>query len=291
MEYRHRRRDGEYRWIIDHGIPRSAPGGAFAGYIGSCLDITERKRAELLLEEQRRQLTHLSRVALLGELSGALAHELNQPLTAIVSNAQAGQRFLSQDPAALSEVREILGDIVDESKRAGEVIRRLRTLMKKGESQLQPIDLNEVTSEVLELAHADFIARSVMVRRDLAPALPEVRGDRVQLQQVLLNLIVNACDAMGDREPSERTLSVVTRSDGNGMVQVSIADCGCGISAGGIEQLFEPFFTTKEHGLGLGLTICRSIVAAHGGRLWAANNPVRGATFSLALPVQGEHRS
>ena len=211
MEYRLRRRDGEYRWIIDCGIPRSAADGSFAGYIGSCLDIAERKRAELELQEQRRELTHLSRVAILGELSGALAHELNQPLTAILSNAQAAQRFLAQEPLDLAEVRDILGDIVDEDKRAGEVIRRLRALLKKGETQLQALDLNEVASEALALAHADFVSRGVMVSSELAPGLPAVRGDRVQLQQVLLNLIVNACDAMSASEPGERRLTIATQ--------------------------------------------------------------------------------
>ena len=287
MEFRLRRRDGEYRWIIDCGVPRSAPDGSFAGYIGSCLDITERKRTELELQEQRRELAHLSRVAMLGELSGSLAHELNQPLTAILSNAQAAQRFLAQETYDLAEVRDILGDIVDADKRAGEVIRRLRALLKKGETQLQPLDLNEVTSEALALAHADFISRGVLVKSELAPGLSGVRGDRVQLQQVLLNLIVNACDAMSAGEAGQRTLTIVTSADGNGLVQVSIGDCGSGIPQETMDRLFEPFYTTKEQGLGLGLTICRSIVAAHGGRLWAVNNPVRGATFHLELP--GHH--
>jgi signal transduction histidine kinase len=245
----------------------------------------ERKRAELELQEQRRELTHLSRVAILGELSGALAHELNQPLTAILSNAQAAQRLLTQESPDLPEVGAILNDIVDEDKRAGEVIRRLRALLKKGETQLQAIDLCAVTGEVLDLAHADFVTRGVLVNNHLPADLPAVRGDRVQLQQVLLNLIVNACDAMVASEPSRRRLIITAAPDGNDMVQVAIADCGSGIPADRIDRLFEPFFTTKEQGLGLGLAICRSIVAAHGGRLWAANNVEGGATFWLTLPV------
>jgi C4-dicarboxylate-specific signal transduction histidine kinase len=285
MEYRLRRRDGEYRWIIDRGIPRFAPDGALAGYIGTCLDITERKRAAAELQEQHRELMHLSRVAIVGELSGALAHELNQPLTAILSNAQAAQRWLSREPIELAEIREILADIVDEDKRAGAIIQRLRALLKKGETRLQSLDLNEVVGEALDLAHADLHSRGVNVSSDLAAGLQAVRGDRVQLQQVLLNLLANACDAMTHLAPAARRLSIVTQADEDHAVQISVADCGSGISGESRDSLFKPFFTTKEQGLGLGLTICRSIVVAHGGRLWADNNPAGGATFRLTLPV------
>lgn len=294
MEYRLRRHDGDYRWIIDCGVPRTAADGTFIGYIGSCLDITDRKRAQHDLQEQRRELAHLSRVAVLGELSGALAHELNQPLTAILSNAQAAQRFLAQGtpaqaPPHLEEVRDILGDIVAENKRAGEVIRRLRTMLKKGDTQFQALDVNEIASETLALAHADILARGISVRCELAPGAGSVSGDRVQLQQVLLNLIVNGCDAMQANDPAERRLTISSKN-GDGMVRLAVADCGCGIPADKLDRLFEAFYTTKEHGLGLGLTICRSIVAAHGGQLLASNNPGRGATFCLALPAQnGDH--
>jgi C4-dicarboxylate-specific signal transduction histidine kinase len=265
--------------------------GNFAGYIGSCLDITDRKEADLELQEQRRELAHLSRVAILGELSGALAHELNQPLTAILSNAQAAQRFLAQDPVNLSEVAEILVDIVDEDKRAGEVIRRLRALLKKGETQFQPLDLNEITGEVIDLTHSDVVSRSILVQTELFPDLPAVRGDRIQLQQVLMNLILNACDAMEVGTSQTHRLSIATKSDGNGMLHVLIPDSGKGIPPVILERLFEPFFTTKSHGLGLGLTICRSIVAAHGGQLSAVNNPDRGATFCLALPIHAGEKA
>jgi C4-dicarboxylate-specific signal transduction histidine kinase len=231
-------------------------------------------------------VTHLTRVAILGELSGALAHELNQPLTAILSNAQAGQRLLLREPIDLAEVREILEDIITDDMRAGEVIARLRALLKRGEAEFQLLDLNEVTTEVLELAHSELIERNVAVRTRLTPRLPGARGDRVQLQQVLLNLLLNACEAMSASKPSERTLTVSTAPDGNGLLLVSIADRGNGIPSDAADLLFEPFFTTKPHGLGL--SICRSIIAAHGGRLWAENNVDRGATFTLALPAQQE---
>jgi PAS domain S-box-containing protein len=285
MEFRLRRRDGEYRWIADYGIPRYAPDGAFAGYIGSCMDVTDGKLGELQLQEQRAELTHLSRVAVLGELTGALAHELNQPLTAILSNAQAAQRFLAQRPTSLDEVHEILSDIVAEDKRAGEVIRRLRALLRKGETLLQPLDINEIIKDVLELARADCVSRGVSLHCELAATLPSVLGDRVQLQQVLLNLVINACDAMSDCDPPDRRISVTTATDKDTTVRISISDCGHGIPPEQMDRLFEPFYTTKAQGLGLGLTICRSIVAAHGGRLWAENNPKRGAKFCMSLPA------
>jgi C4-dicarboxylate-specific signal transduction histidine kinase len=277
------RSDGSRRTAIFDIIPLRDEQGKVAGAIGCFNDITERKQAELEAEQQRQLLTHVTRVATLGELSGALAHELSQPLTSILSNAQAAQRFMSRERVDLEEIRAILKDIVAEDRRAGAIIQRWRTLMRKGETQLQPLDVNEVTNEVLRLANNELTAHSVTVTAHLTPDLPAVRGDRVGLQQVLLNLIVNACDAMKLNEPARRHLTVTTALDGEGAVEVSIADCGGGIPADAVERVFEPFFTTKEHGLGLGLAICRSIVAAHGGRLWATNNADHGATFCFAL--------
>jgi PAS domain S-box-containing protein len=277
------RSDGSRRTAIFDIIPLRDEQGKVTGAIGCFNDITERKQAELEAEQQRQLLTHVTRVATLGELSGALAHELSQPLTSILSNAQAAQRFMSRERVDLEEIRAILKDIVAEDRRAGAIIQRWRTLMRKGETQLQPLDVNEVTNEVLRLANNQLTAHSVTVTAHLTPDLPAVRGDRVGLQQVLLNLIVNACDAMKLNEPARRHLTVTTALDGEGAVEVAIADCGGGIPADAVERVFEPFFTTKEHGLGLGLAICRSIVAAHGGRLWAINNADHGATFCFAL--------
>jgi len=286
MQYRMLTADGRVLWV--HDMVRVVAGRADGRrqLRSVIVDITERKQAELEAQKQRQLLTHLTRVATLGELSGALAHELSQPLTSILSNAQAAQRFLAREPVDLGEVRDILKDIVDDDRRAGAVIRRWRTLLRKGETQLHPLDLNDVTNEVLRLAHSELSAHRVTVIAQLTPGLPAVRGDRVGLQQVLLNLIVNACDAMKLNEPAHRHLTVITGLDGAGAVQVSIADCGVGIPADKIERVFEPFFTTKEHGVGLGLAICRSIVAAHGGRMWATNNSDRGATFCFALSAQ-----
>jgi PAS domain S-box-containing protein len=285
IDYRLRHRNGHWIWIHDCAMSVYERDGVpyFAGVL---VDVTARKQAELEVQQQRQLLTHLTRVATLGELSGALAHELNQPLTSILSNAQAALQFLAREPADLAEVRDILQDIVDEDRRAGEVIRRLRSLLRKGETARQPLDVNEVTNDVLRLLHSELIASGVAVTLQLAPGLPTVEGDRVALQQVLLNLIVNACDAMRLDELPERRMAVTTALDGDGAVLVAIADRGAGLPLDGAERVFEPFFTTKEHGLGLGLVICRSIVAAHGGHLSATNNADRGATFWFTLPAR-----
>jgi PAS domain S-box-containing protein len=258
--------------------------GGEACWITIIRDITDQLRAESEAKEQREQLAHLTRVSILGELSGALAHELNQPLTAILSNAQAAQRFLSQNPIDLKEVREILDDVISEDVRAGKVIQRLRALLRKGEAQFLPVDLNELTQEVLGLAHSELVKNHITVSTQFNPGLPQVSGDRVQLQQVLLNLIVNASDAMISTEPSERSLIVCSEPNEGEKVHLSISDLGTGI-LGDPNRVFEPFFTTKQHGLGLGLAICRSIVRSHGGNLWGQNNPDRGATFHIALPA------
>ena len=247
-------------------------------------DVTEQRRAERESQEQRQQMAHLMRVALLGQLSGALAHELNQPLTAILSNAQAAQRFLKSDSIDLAEMRAILDDIVDDDKRAGEVIQRLRSLLKRGEAQLQKINMNDVVAETLKLAHGDLIGRHVVVATNFAQGIACVRGDRIQLQQVFLNLIINAADAMAAVPPEERRITIATKNSGD-QVRVSVVDQGHGIPAEQMSRLFEPFFTTKEQGLGLGLSISRSIIAAHSGRLWAENNLDRGVTIHLTLPV------
>ena len=288
MEYRLRRHDGEYRWVLDSGVPRFAPDGTFLGYIGTCIDITERKQTELEIAQQRNELAHLSRVTMLGELSGSLAHELNQPLTAILSNAQAAQRFLARDDVDFDNLREILQDIVAEDKRAGEIIHRLRLLLKKGEVQQQTLDVNEVVQEVLNLVRSDLVNHGVAAHLELASGLPAARADRVQIQQVLLNLVMNACDAMTGVPAGDRKLIVRTAlAEGNG-VCISIADRGTGIAPDNLEKVFEPFFTTKAHGMGLGLSVCRTIVSAHGGKLSATNNPNQGATFQVTLPVAPE---
>ena len=222
-------------------------------------------------------------------MSGSLADELNQPLTSILSNAQAAQRFLSGERPDLDEIREILSDIVADDKRAGEVIRRLRLLLKKGEAQHQELDLNEVVQDVLKLARSDLVHHDVVVDTRLAPSLPKVKGDVVQLQQVILNLIVNGCDAMAGNNKLDRRLSVTTENDCDRGVCVCVADLGCGVPAelrrASVRAVLHDQATT---GTGLGLSICRTIAAAHAGRLWVSNNAGRDATFHLSLPQPSE---
>jgi signal transduction histidine kinase len=249
--------------------------------------LDERARVELDAREQRLQLTHLSRVAMLGELSGGIAHELNQPLTAILSNAQAAQHLVGNKSADPEILVEILRDIIAADQRAGEVIRRLRTLFKRGETQFQPLDANELVHEVLSIVHGDLVTRSVEVVPELAAALPKVQGDRVELEQVMLNLVMNACDAMAGLPPDQRRITVRTRAVevDDGAVQVSFSDCGPGFTPEQYARLFEPFYTTKPRGLGLGLSISRAIIRAHHGRLWGTSAPGAGAAFHFVLPA------
>ena len=276
--------DGAIRWMSARGKVEFASDTKPQRMSGVSIDITERKRAEKEAMEQRDELFHLSRVASLGQLSGSLAHELNQPLGIILSNAQAGQHMLAGDAPDIPELREILADIVGENLRAGEVITRLRSLLKRGETRLLPLKLNEVIEDVLRLLRSDLVARGVTVRTTLAEGLPDVLGDEVQLQQVLLNIITNACDAMVENPPKDRILRISTNVQ-SGRVRASMEDQGRGLPGGDVSQIFQPFFTTKTHGLGIGLSICRSIIEAHHGRIWAEANEGRGTTLHLELQI------
>jgi signal transduction histidine kinase len=244
-----------------------------------------RKQSELEAQGLRNDLAHAGRVATIGELTASLAHELNQPLTAILSNAQAGQRVLETAPVDLGEISEILRDIVADDKRAAEVIRRLRSLLRKGDPQRRALDLNEVLVEVARLVSGDAVVRGVSIRLDLAEELPSVLGDRVQLQQVALNLVLNGMDAMRESNARDRILVLRTARVGAKAVRVEVQDAGPGINEGNMAKIFQTFYTTKADGMGIGLTISRSIVDVHGGQLEAHNNPGGGATFSFTLPV------
>ncbi len=276
---------GETRWLAVRGRTEFSADGRPQRMRGVSRDITARKEAEIEARSHREDLAHVSRVNALGQLSGALAHELNQPLTAILSNAQAAQRFLEQKPVDLDELREILADIVADDERAGDVIGRLRALLKRGEAELKPLDVNRVVRDVELLLHGEVVTRNVTLETQLRPSLGPVKGDKIQLQQVLINLIVNGCDAVAENPPEERIVTVSSEWT-NGDVVISVGDRGRGIGAEHMKRIFEPFVTTKSQGIGLGLSISRAIVAAHGGRLTARNNPGRGATFEIALPAQ-----
>jgi PAS domain S-box-containing protein len=259
------------------------------GAVVTRTDISARKQAEIDARSHRQQLAHLGRAAVLGQLSGALAHELNQPLTSIRGNADAGLRLLADGKLDLVEIREILGDIVQDDERAVQVIQRLRGLLRKGEIQAQPLDLNAIVRQVLDLARSDIISRNVTVETALDLRGTLVLADRVQMQQVLLNLVINACEAMAGMPPRERKLRIDTGVSADGSrVQLEVSDVGCGVAAGDLERIFEPFVTTKKEGLGLGLAICRSIVHAHDGDLWAGNAAGGGASLHMSLPVAAD---
>jgi len=247
------------------------------------LERARRRRGETDLQRNREQLAHVTRISTMGELAASLAHELNQPLTAILSNAQAAQRFLNAKPAELKEVDEILKDIVRDNNRAGEVIRRMRALVKKEELDFAPINIVSVINDVVQLVHSDGILRNIRVQIECQDGLPRVRGDRVQLQQVVLNLLINAFDAMKEAIATERNVKVRAKTNGAGTVEVSVRDHGTGLTSNELARIFQPFYTTKREGLGMGLPISRSIIEAHGGRLWAENNADRGATFHFTV--------
>jgi C4-dicarboxylate-specific signal transduction histidine kinase len=258
--------------------------------IALVLQSRRRRRAELEARRRREELAHMTRVATMGELTASLAHEINQPLAAILSNAQAGTRLLAGDEVQLDEIREILSDIAADDLRAGEVIRRMRTLLRKGEFRPTEVDVNDLVEEVVGLVRGELILQNVALTLDLSPRLRPVHGDRVQLQQVLLNLMMNALDAMKEVPDGGRRVQVRSAPFDANAVEVSVEDTGAGIPAGDLEKCFEPFVTTKAHGLGLGLSICRSIIQAHGGRIGSKNNSGRGATFWFTLPSVDEKK-
>jgi signal transduction histidine kinase len=248
-------------------------------------DITEQRLAEQSRREQQARLEATARMVAVGEIASSIAHELNQPLATILNNAEAARKMLARERVDLAELREICNDIVDEDHRAAGVIRRLRTLFKGGDMQLQALDANELVQDTLALLHTELLMRQVVAVTHLAPSLPVVDGGRVQLQQVLLNLFVNAADAMEVNAVEERQLVIRTDTTGRD-VRIFVSDCGPGIAGADLKNIFEPFWSSKPGGMGMGLAICRSIVAAHGGSLTAANGEDRGATFCVALPVR-----
>jgi len=247
-----------------------------------------RKQGELEALRLRQDLTHIGRVSALGELTASLAHELSQPLTAILSNAQAAQRLLDADVLELDKVREILSDIVADDKRAAAVINGLRALIKKGAPEFVTLDLNEIVGAVAWLMRSDTIMRNVSMSLDLASDLPQARGDRVQLQQVVLNLVLNGLEAMREPHRGPRTLAIRTARDGPAALRVTVEDSGPGIPLKDLAHIFEPLYTTKAEGLGMGLAIVRTIVSAHGGAVGAENNPQGGASLHFTLPVAPE---
>jgi signal transduction histidine kinase len=282
-EFRVVRRDGSTGWILSRGKTICDETGAAVRMVGVNVEVTDRKRAELQIQEQQRELAHLARVSVVGELSVAFAHELNQPLAAIMANAQAARRFLAHKPPDLRQVRDSLDAIAHDDRRAADVVTRVSALLRKDAARWEEVAINDVVTDVIQIARPDIISRDISLTTRLSPRLPPVSGDRVQLQQVLLNLVINGCDAMGAVAAGARRLSVSTSVDGDGAVRVAVSDNGTGVPSDQFERIFEPFVTSKPQGLGLGLAICRSIMNVHDGRLWVENNPHGGASFCFAI--------
>jgi signal transduction histidine kinase len=291
-EYRVVHKDGGVHWLHAKGRMFFDAESRPERMVGFMIDVTDRRRAEEelrgkddALQAARAELARVSRVTTLGELTAAIAHEVNQPLGAMVANAAACTRWLAADPPATAKARRALESIVADGRRASEIIGRIRSLVKRQAPRKDLVDVNLKIAQVIELAADEIRRNGIVLRTELAKGLPRVEGDRVQLQQVLLNLILNAIDAMSPIRDRARELMIVSRRDGPDAVLVEVRDTGPGLEPEHAERLFEPFFTTKAEGLGIGLSISRSIVEAHGGRLWVDANEPHGAVFRFSLPA------
>jgi PAS domain S-box-containing protein len=282
-DYRLVHPDGEIREIHVIGHPVFGPSGDVAEFVGTLMDVTERRRAE----EERQALAHANRITTMGQLTASIAHEVNQPIAAVVTNAQAALRWLNMQPPNPKEVRQALDRIVKAGRRAGDVIGRMRALVRKAPPRKDQLDINEVTREVIALMRSELGRTGTSLQTQLADGLPLVQGDRVQLQQVMLNLILNAVEAMSGSDEGSRELLISTEGDGANGARIAVRDWGPGPKPESLDRLFEAFYTTKPDGMGMGLSICRSIIEAHGGRLWATPNQPQGAVFQFTLPQQG----
>jgi PAS domain S-box-containing protein len=285
---------GSAVYVQTSGKPFYDANGNFLGYRGVATDITATIRAdhaEEALRKAQAELAHITRVTTLGELAASIAHETNQPLAAVVANAEAALRWLDRETPDLDGVRRSVKWIIEDGHRATEVIRRVKALAKKTDLEKGPLDINEAIREVVALVQRELTSHGVLLQTELAPALPMILGDRVQLQQVIINLVMNSIDAMQAVTDRPRELVIRSRQDETNRMLVSVTDCGVGVSAENADRLFNAFFTTKSSGLGMGLSICRSIVEAHGGQLSASANEGPGATFQFVLPLQQEKAS
>jgi PAS domain S-box-containing protein len=288
-QFRVKRPDGEIRWIEHICQPVTEAAGKYIGIRASNRDITLRKDSERQEQQHRDELANVMRVATLGELTSSLAHEFNQPLNAVLNNAQAGLRFLHRETPDLGEVEAALQDIARDGKRASAVIQRLRSFLKPGLMHPEAMNLNGVIQEAVALVQNELLSRHIATRFSLAPDLPPVRGDRIQVQQVVLNLLLNAMEAMKKAGTDSHEIHLKTVQESPDLITASLQDTGKGLPSEALERIFEPFWTSKSAGLGLGLSISQSIISAHGGRLWARANADRGAAFFFTLPCyQGD---
>jgi PAS domain S-box-containing protein len=290
MDYRVCHPDGTIKYLHAVGHPILDASGDVAEFVGTSIDVTERRHAEEARQDAQNKLSHANRIATMGQLTASIAHEVSQPITGVVTNAQAALRFLAMQPVDLNEVRQSLDDIVKEGNRAGEIVAGIRALVNKTPPPNQLVNINEAIREVVALARSEVTRNRIVLKTELASDLPPVHGDQIQLQQVLLNLIMNAVEAMGSDTDGSRELLIVTSEDGKNGVRVAVADSGPGLRSDALERLFDAFYTTKAGGMGMGLAICRSILEAHGGRLWAGPNAPRGAVFRFELPARAPER-
>jgi C4-dicarboxylate-specific signal transduction histidine kinase len=274
--------DGHIKHVHIVGHPAFDEVGNFVEFVGAVMDVTERHRAE----EERQAIAHANRIATMGQLTASIAHEINQPITAVVTNAEAARRWVDMAPPELQEVREALSRVVKDGRRAGEVISGIRALIAKVPPGKDRLDINNMILEVIALTRSEIRRAGVTLRTRFAPDLPPVHGDRVQLQQVMLNLILNAVEALSEVSEGSRDLLISSEDGGADRVRVTVQDSGPGLSPQSVDRLFEAFYTTKPKGMGMGLTICRSIIEAHRGRLWATANESRGAVFQFTLPPE-----
>jgi len=275
--------DGGKRYVSVSGLPVFDHAGRFVGYRGVGRDITERKRAEEALREAQAELAHVNRVATMGQLTASIAHEVTQPIAAGITNARAALRWLGADPPDLEEVRRALGRIIEDGGRAAAIIGRIRGLVKKAPLRKDKVDINNSILDVVALTRSEVLKHGISLQTDLATSLPPIEADRVQLQQVILNLMLNAVEAMSRLYDGPRELRISTKPDASNGVLVAVRDTGPGLGLKTVERVFEPFYTTKPDGMGMGLAICRSIIEAHGGRLWATVNEPRGAVFQFVV--------
>jgi len=283
LEHRLLMPDGSVKYLHVVAHPLRAEAGERA-FVGAVMDVTAAKRAEEAVQEAQAALAHVTRMATLGELTAWITHEVNQPLTGIVTNGAACLRWLDKAPPALDEARRSVEDMISDARRASEVIHRIRALSKKTDAEKVPLDINDVIREGSRLVRREVITHGASLRLELAPELPSILGDRVQLQQVIINLVINAIQAMASVTDRPRTLLIRSQKSEDGRVLVAVRDSGTGIEAKSVNKLFKAFFTTKPSGMGMGLSICRTIIEAHSGQVSAANNSGPGATFQLILP-------
>jgi len=281
-----RARDGAYRWHLNRAVAVRDSEGNILRFVGTSTDVHDWRQAQEELHNMQAELAHTTRVLTMGELTASIAHEVNQPLGAIVASAGACERWLAATPPQMEKARRALERIVNDGRRAGEVIKRIRALMKRQAPQKEWLEINEAIREVIAIAQHQLRRNDILVETRLAEGLPLVRGDRVQLQQVLLNLIVNAIEAMSGIDERRRELTIVSDADGPEAVAVEVRDSGTGVDPERAAHLFEPFYTTKSEGLGIGLSISRTIVEAHGGHLSAATNVPHGAVFRFSVPLE-----